>query len=228
MKQKERIMPREGQDILECLVSYQGEDTYGTVAATINKINEFKAAGQPFVIIFQAGAGAPVADFMTEWKQAGLAGCTGELVACKTSLVDANVNVIVINTMTRNEQAVAHDAVKNAKNVDVSGMNFINDPEQLFFKLFDMMNNVDMSQVRDRVAYRPQAIVCDSSSKVLSVIRNEPAKLGEPRDSADYIDQIKEALKKPIPQSYMALRASQAAEAAARASSSRPNSPKRN
>ena len=230
MKQKESIMPKEGLNVLTCLAQQTEQDTYGTVAAATQKLNEFKAGNKPCAIIFMGGAGANIDKFKKLWMDAGLGGCTQEIVTIEDLL--KHFNVIIINTMTPQQQLAANAVVKEKKNVGRTGMNVINDPEKHFFKLLGMEDNVDLLHIigpeGDRQdAYKPQAYICNSDSVIQKVIKNNNFTPGNARESGPYVDEIKNALlAEHAPKSYQLLRSNLAAETAT--SSNRPGSPGRN
>lgn len=162
----------------------------------IMKLLTSLSKGQPFAVVIQPGAGAPVSTYLDEWKMAKLAGCTGEL--CKLSELKGTVkvNIFVINTMTEKEQA---DILLGTNEQLISAVTdpdiiIINDP----YKSFMGVLGLKTQKVSDRVAYLPEAIVCDADGEVVNTIKYNDLTPGKVREPEIYVRSIVNALMESI------------------------------
>ncbi|MFA6304063.1 MAG: hypothetical protein WC627_13160 [Legionella sp.] len=159
-------------------------DNKALVEKLLNQLKQFQATGQPFVIFFQPGAGAPVQNYISLWMSENLGGCTGEL--CAISGLD--IQRVVINSMNANEQASANAKILVDKKTDVSNTPIFNDPDCVFAIIFEIAS--ELKTVNERVAYLPHAVVCSSEGVVMASIENTPKISGQARDSKEYLAEI--------------------------------------
>lgn len=176
-------------------------DNKALVEKLLNQLKQFQATGQAFVIFFQPGAGAPVQNFMSLWMAKNLGGCTGEL--CAISGLD--IQRVVINSMSSNEQAAANAKILADKKTDVSKTPIFNDPDCVFATIFEIAS--ELKTVNERVAYLPCAVVCSCEGVVKASRENTPKISGQARDSKEYLDTILNSLEtaKAPTQNFVAL-----------------------
>lgn len=145
-----------------------------------------------FVIFIQPGAGAPVGDFIEDWKAKKLGGCTAEL--CEMVSSKYAMNFLVINTMTESEQTEANKGILKNNTVDVSSVKFIHDLNRAMLPLFGM-NNFDYEEVHGRFAYKPKAYIFNAQGMLEQIIN--PLSTGMRLSPHEYMKQVTEALNEP-------------------------------
>lgn len=155
------------------------------------KLAQFKDNGTNYVIIFQPGAGAPVNDIMSNWLDAGLAGCTNEI--CTISKDFKDVQWIIINSMSAEEQKSANQNILNNKGIDISQLHIVNDEFLILSKLLRMTDE-ETVEVSGRFAYTPQALICGYNGKILNRL-TPTVEQNKARDADNYLDSIKSSLK---------------------------------
>lgn len=166
-------------------------ENFDLVSRLVQKLNEFQATKQPFVLFFQPGAGANVDGIMDQWKAAGLAGCTGEL--CQIATLD--YQYAVINSMTPLEQEQAVVKIQKAKDVNVKNLPIFNDPDQVLATLLSMEAK-ELAEVEGHRVYLPQAIVCNYNGLrlITEPVFNKPSEPNKPRSSDEYLEKVKTVL----------------------------------
>ena len=124
---------------------------------------------------------------MAQWKAENLAGCTGELC----NIAKLSTQYVVINSMSREEQILAYDKIKDAKQVDLNHLPIFNDPDLILTKIFAMEAN-ELKTVNNRTVYLPQAIVCNANGLrlITDPLFNTPKISGEPRSSEEYLEKV--------------------------------------